>query len=542
MADELETDEYAAKYVKNWFRNNAIPPVLISGLGVGLPELQRLEEKWLAKYQRTGPGWLPHFLGKDVQVHQLSQSFQQQELGELRTMEKNTIRQVLGIPPEIMGDVTSSNRSTIDSADFIYQSRIIVPRAEFLRAAFQQFLIPMFDPRLIIDYINPVSEDREFALKVRQAAPYAWSFDEWRALGLSEPLPNGQGNVHALPFNIVLTGPNMATQAALDRLKPPAPAPAPTPGLAPAPSAAPKPPALPPASSGEAPAPSAGAPPPRMTPAQRADALRERIARVREEQVHKTLHQSEIAAILTAISPEYFEDHGSVILRSAIEKFGVSTLEEATGGAIDITFNMNDENVINFLKSWGGDRISMINDTTKEKIGETLADGVEAGETYDELVTRVGAVFDTREDQAENIATTELTRATGFASNEALSQGGFEEKEWLATDDDHVRDTHKDLDGTVVGVDEDFVSSSGASGPYPGELGDPAEDCNCRCQIITVLAERSAMMRAAQWKVLDAERRPFDRRLTSVFTAGLRLQREAVLDALKTAAKALEAA
>jgi hypothetical protein len=66
MGDELEVDEFAAKYVKDWFRNKAIPPVLIAGLGIQGSEIDRLEHRWLAKYAVKGTGWLPHFLGTDV--------------------------------------------------------------------------------------------------------------------------------------------------------------------------------------------------------------------------------------------------------------------------------------------------------------------------------------------------------------------------------------------------------------------------------------------------------------------------------------------
>lgn len=62
------------------------------------------------------------------------------------------------------------------------------------------------------------------------------------------------------------------------------------------------------------------------------------------------------------------------------------------------------------------------------------------------------------------------------------------EKEWIATDDDRVRDTHEELDGQrVVGLNTPFVSPSGARMlfPHDASLGaPPGELINCRCSVL----------------------------------------------------------
>ena len=62
-------------------------------------------------------------------------------------------------------------------------------------------------------------------------------------------------------------------------------------------------------------------------------------------------------------------------------------------------------------------------------------------------------------------------------------------KQWSAAGQ-NTRDTHAELDGTVIGVDEPFVSSSGAEMMYPGEAGAPAaEVVNCRCVLVPGVGE-----------------------------------------------------
>jgi hypothetical protein len=121
---------------------------------------------------------------------------------ELRKHSRDTVIQTEGVPPELHGIIENSNRSTIDSADYLFSRWVLVPRLEFLRATMQERLVPDFDERLILDYCSPVQEDKEFNLKVATAAPWSTMVDEWRALREEESLPNDQGKVFMVPFGL----------------------------------------------------------------------------------------------------------------------------------------------------------------------------------------------------------------------------------------------------------------------------------------------------------------------------------------------------
>ena len=56
-------------------------------------------------------------------------------------------------------------------------------------------------------------------------------------------------------------------------------------------------------------------------------------------------------------------------------------------------------------------------------------------------------------------------------------------KQWNSTLDGDTRPTHQKLDGQIREVDE-FFEMDGKKAKYPGDFGDPAEDCNCRCQLL----------------------------------------------------------
>jgi uncharacterized protein with gpF-like domain len=94
--------------------------------------------------------------------------------------------------------------------------------------------------------------------------------------------------------------------------------------------------------------------------------------------------------------------------------------------------------------------------------------------------------------RADTIARTETMRVLNEARQEAVDQvvedTGIEPsrvtRTWVATLDDRTRDTHAEMDGQIVGMDEPFVSPSGATLMYPGDPDAPPEEViNCRCVV-----------------------------------------------------------
>lgn len=92
--------------------------------------------------------------------------------------------------------------------------------------------------------------------------------------------------------------------------------------------------------------------------------------------------------------------------------------------------------------------------------------------------------------RAENIARTETLGAVNAGKHESYVQAvdsgkvtaSAVRKVWNATLDKRVRDTHRALDKDSVGLNEEFVSPSGARLRYPGDKRAPVgEIINCRC-------------------------------------------------------------
>jgi HK97 family phage portal protein len=205
LADELETDEYAAKFTKQVFHNRARPDFIVWPEVGETTEGQRsqLRTEWTNQHQGFWRAFRPMFASKKVGIHEFKHDFQALQLTELRQHERDTIIQVFGFPPEILGVIENSNRSTIDAAGFLFDRYVATPRLEFLRTTFQERLVPEYDSRLILDYVSPVREDELTQLDAMKASPWAYSVDEWRKRGGQGPMEDGKGDLHAVPSGTV---------------------------------------------------------------------------------------------------------------------------------------------------------------------------------------------------------------------------------------------------------------------------------------------------------------------------------------------------
>lgn len=487
LADELETDKYLALYLRSFFFNDAKPPFMVSVDGADSPELKRLDSWWQQKHSGRDRWWKPAFIGKKVDVHELGNSLKDNGVPELRKAQRDVIIQVYGVSPEVFGINESSNRAVAETAQYMFQSMVKLPRCEFLRTCLQDRIVPEFDDRLIVGFPNPVSADKAYELDVMKANPAAYFADDFRVRSGHEELPGGDGKVHLVPFNVT------AHKTLADAVDVPAPVVAPKP----VPAAAPK------------------------------------LVQVRQI---KGIRKSDLGDLIQVIDTVPLGNRARQTIESTVEHFGSASVEALDAG---VAFNLKDPRVTEFISNWAGDRIKdLVDETTKESLKETLAEGIDEGESFDQLKGRITDVFSVATDsRAANIARTETTRASGFATNEGMRQAGVERKSWLATDDGNVRDTHAEMDGQIVDIDDEFESPSGATAGYPGDFGDPAEDCNCRCGVLPEIEGESAAARSgrrAKWTALEAARKPFDRKLASAMRAAFADQKAAILSKFST--------
>ena len=125
--------------------------------------------------------------------------------------------------------------------------------------------------------------------------------------------------------------------------------------------------------------------------------------------------------------------------------------------------------------------------TLKKSISSEITRGIASGMAHSEIARNIANAAKAPLGRAKTIVRTEshrIQQASKYdAQKTAISKGANVVKQWNSTLDGDTRPNHKRLDGQIREVDEPF-EMGGMKAMYPGDFGDPAEDCNCRCQLL----------------------------------------------------------
>lgn len=229
IGDEIETDEYMAKFQKKFFFNNAIPSMVGMMQGADKATIDRADEEWRQKYGGYNNSHKMAWLGWDAKIQILKETTKEMDFVESRKYLRDTAIQHFSIPPEIFGIIENSNRSTIDAAYYLYTKNVLAKELDFIACTLNRQLMIDYKDEYEIKYENVVPEDNEFDLKKSNEGLTrgTLSIDEWRLANGFEELENGKGKVIYVPNNVTaisLTGTSIPEEVTANKPKPVAPA------------------------------------------------------------------------------------------------------------------------------------------------------------------------------------------------------------------------------------------------------------------------------------------------------------------------------
>lgn len=148
--------------------------------------------------------------------------------------------------------------------------------------------------------------------------------------------------------------------------------------------------------------------------------------------------------------------------------------------------------VIEFATRGAIARAPGIASTTDESARRVIARGLSAGKTTAEISKDISKTLGglTSAARAATIARTTVHSAANISQDAGAKSTGLDfKREWIATNDDRVRETHQEVDGQMVGKDEDF-DVGGEAMAYPGDpAASPENTCNCRCVVGYIFSE-----------------------------------------------------
>jgi len=162
LGDEIETDEYMAKFAKRFFFNDATPNIVITAPeGTQDDEIKQAERKWYQKFGGFLNSSKAAFLNWEAKLHVLNTSNREMDFIESRKFYRDLVIQHFGIPPEIMGNVENSNKATVVAARDIYRNEVLDTMfIEFEEAITHQLLKQYKDSSKLKFVFNREKEDK----------------------------------------------------------------------------------------------------------------------------------------------------------------------------------------------------------------------------------------------------------------------------------------------------------------------------------------------------------------------------------------------
>lgn len=535
-AMELDLDDYAAKYSRNFFFNSAVPSILFKWKDgrIKQEQMDRFIQNFRSKFGGVENTHKVGAVSGDVEVEHLSKDAKDVGLIDQRKYARDQVLSIFQVPKSVLGITEDVNRANAEATIRAYMERVIDPRMKKFVSHLNEFYLPRFWSKedLFFDYETPVPENEDLKLKIYEnGLTNGWlTINEVRE---EENLPpvDGGDSIY-LPLQLQPIGSAKKSLKALlsgskavkfDVQKVEA-----------------------------KPSFNISIPPRRLREIRKETLKKKirpqvvkmlsRVIELSEDQnkkeamwkkliaktdVWEEVYSEKVSKLFSeqeAIVNANIEEERKGVIQEVIkllfdkekedEKWkntlepqtkimikeqGRDTLDFLGQGGEDI--DMSEARVVRFIEKEAGGMIEGINKTTLQKLRTSLVEGVKAGEGIPELKARVADIYDAaRGKRAEKIARTEVLRATNFATQEAYRQSGVVEgKEWLTALDDRVCPICDPLDGKIVGLKKSFETSVG-SVDYP-----PAHPA-CRCTTIPVLAERAKEEKEIEKEEMEEER------------------------------------
>ena len=522
IGDEIQTDEYSAKYAKNLFFNDATPSAIIYAPNGNKETADQIKQSWLQKMAGFHHAKEPMVLtGEGSKFEKIAQTPTELDFVESRRFLRDSANEHFHIPPEIMGILQNSNRSTIDSAEYLLNKNVLADYLRmFERVINSQLLWEEFDKEqvLILHPENNISEDIEQKLKIlndglsrgvltvndwrigmgfeadeKGGDVYLRGFGQFEQPFNSEPieLPETQNNPVELPDLDVSQeeGEKELSEEEYNTIK----------------------------KNYES-----------KYKMLKSDADKERrktiwkVFDARATSIEEPFRKSMIKAftkqneLVDEAIRKACEENKDV--PTAIENLFDNKMDEALkhtlAGAFINGLTVGAEHGNELLNKKGVKEISDevrrlfnlwvdnyglelcrdMNNTTKKKLRKALSESIERGE---DLRKQVKALIEVADDsfaedkkaRATLIARTESCSTMNAGAMELYKAEGINYKEWISVQDDRTRDSHLLMDGTVVPVTDKFEvpATSQTEGAWMDYAGDPSapagQVCNCRCTV-----------------------------------------------------------
>lgn len=159
----------------------------------------------------------------------------------------------------------------------------------------------------------------------------------------------------------------------------------------------------------------------------------------------------------------------------AVEELGSISVFSVDGPAVQKLITAREDLVLGSVPA-----------TIQSLIRDSLIKGIQAGETIQQLRSRISAIYDNiSQSRSLIVARTESNSFISDVRNEIFIEEGFQKKNWVTAGDEHVRTNHQ-IYGQAGPQDIKFnyleLTSGAGTLTHPGDTRAPADEVSsCRC-------------------------------------------------------------
>lgn len=516
VADEIEIDEYAAKFQKKFFFNDATPSLVVAMPNSTSEQRARFRNQWFEKFKGALKSHGLATVNGDAVINKISENMKDMDMIQGRTFLRDAVLEHFGVPREIMGITENSNRATADAAQFIYAQNVLMPNLRNIEDAVNQQLIPYFGDNLIWHFDDIVPHNQEFD---KAKALDGWNAglltkDEAREL-LDIPPSKTGGNVYKVQFSDVymsdeenpveMTTSLVNTQYSegyvmedgsdIDIIEQPD---AKLTGYKAAQHKAQL-----------------------ITVAKTLDKARREEERIFQSAIEKYLNEQCDKVISAVMGTTKASDDEFSSLKEKLAKQGLTpeeidkAIDDYIKGLLDWnkeadslytlmgplwknSYNKGAEaaqNIYNIgtiqrpeltqlAKLHGAERIKNITETTQDRIRVIIVNALENGEGKNEIIKKLKETTSMSTVRARTIAAQECNASLNAGNADMMEKGGAKSKTWNVRNMAVARDSHKALNGKTVPIDKPFIIGNvRIMYPCDPNCNDAGEVVNCHCYL-----------------------------------------------------------
>ena len=522
VADEIEADEYASKYQKNFFFNDATPPYIVTGFQGNQDGANQIKKSLMQKVSGFLHAREPAVLTGNMDVKTVGINPKELDMVESRKFLRDECLQHFQIPPEIMGIIENSNRATIDSSFYLFAKNVVKPELEWFERILNRQLCPEYDADLVCKHNFEIAEDEELKLRIYQFGVQqgAITVEQYcEAFGINPSvdeghyiLPMGSSRVSAHDIDTIDIEPSTSEEESVIEITEEEKPEENTEG-------------------GKS-----------VTAYQFQKQIEYNAFQQKCYNLFDTKARSHESDFITAVKKiadrqnkdisillkeneeknkpvenliaEYFSKEVDIAVKRSLAGAWIKSMQEGRNNATslldgsksykDITefdlLHITNETFNKWVEKYGLLKAVEINDTTKKellkKLRSVLSEGIEDGDSLNVITQKLqegakSVFYELAKSRAYLIARTETAGSVNMGQNATYKAYGIQQKEWLATIDNRTRDSHLWLHETRIPIDDMFeVPADGGLDYmlYPADPSGSAENvCNCRCTIAPVI-------------------------------------------------------